>query len=111
MAEINVVGIFSDTFWYIAPIIVTITTTITGFLNQLFNVEKNGVKQAIAWGTAAVLSVVSWAIGAITFGQPVWVGILALCVVTGLSSNGFYDIEVIKKTIKTWFPSKIAIEK
>lgn len=104
---INVAGIFSDAFWYIAPAIVTVTTAVAGFINQLFNVQKNSVKQAIAWGVAAVLSVLSWLIGLISFGTPTWVGVVALCVVTGLSSNGFYDIKAVKKFVKTWFPSKV----
>lgn len=111
MGEINVVGIFSDAFWYIAPIIVTLTTAAAGFINQIFKVEKKGVKQLIAWATASVFSVVSWAIGAITFGQPVWLGVVALCVTTGLSSNGLYDIDTIKKFIKTWFPDKVSVQK
>lgn len=110
MEAINVIGIFSDAFWYVAPTIVTITTAVAGFFNQIFNVQSNTVKQVIAWALAAVLSVASWAIGAISFGQPVWVGVVALAVVTGLSSNGFYDIEVIKKFIKSWFPNKAIVK-
>ena len=97
--ETNLIGIFSDTFWYVAPIIVAVTTSVTGFLNQWFKVEQNWLKQVMSWGVASVLSVVSWLLGLITFGTPTWVGVVALCVVTGLSSNGFYDISVIKSFV------------
>ena len=96
-------GIFSQSFWYMAPIIVSLTTTIAGIINQTLNIQKSWGKQAIAWGVASILSVLSWALNFIAFSQPVWVGILALCIVTGLSSNGFYDIPEIKKFINKWF--------
>lgn len=111
MLEVNLGGFFSEAFWYIAPTIVTLTTAIAGAINQWFKVESNGAKQAVAWGVAALLSVAAWGLKLITFTQPVWVGIVALSVVTGLSSNGFYDIEVIKKFVKTWFPDKVTVQK
>ena len=110
MEIVNVSGIFSDAFWYIAPIIVTIATAVAGFFNQVFKVQNNSVKQVIAWVVASVLSVLSWLFGFISFGTPVWVGVVALCVVTGLSSNGFYDISVIKKFVKSWFPDSATVK-
>jgi hypothetical protein len=97
--ETNLIGIFSDTFWYVAPIIVALTTSVTGFLNQWFKLEQNWAKQLVSWAVASVFSVASWALHLITFGTPVWAGVVALCVVTGLSSNGFYDIDVIKRFV------------
>jgi hypothetical protein len=55
---------------------------------------------------ASGLSVGSWALNIIAFGNPVWLGIVALCIVVGLSSNGFYDIPTIKNFIDTWFKTK-----
>jgi len=92
-------GIFSTAFWYVAPIIISITTFITGLFNNCFHIEKNWVKQLVSWIVAAGLSVGSWAIHFITFGEPVWLGVVALSIVTGLSSNGFYDIEAIKSFV------------
>ena len=111
METINVAGIFSESFWYIAPLIVTLTTAIAGFINQQFKVQNNTVKQVIAWALASLLSVAAWLLKFIAFGSPVWVGVVALCVVTGLSSNGFYDINVIKKFVKSWFPDKVTVQK
>ena len=111
METINVVGIFSDAFWYIAPLIVTLTTAIAGFINQQFKIQNDTVKQVIAWALSSLLSVASWLLKFIAFGSPVWVGVVALCIVTGLSSNGFYDIKVIKKFIKSWFPDKVTVQK
>lgn len=110
MEIVNVSGIFSDAFWYVAPVIVTVTTAVAGFLNQVFKVQNNTVKQVIAWAVASVLSVLSWLVGLISFGTPVWVGVVALCVATGLSSNGFYDISVIKKFVKSWFPDSATVK-
>jgi len=100
----NVVnGIFSEAFWYIAPILVALTTALTGVINQLFNVKGSTVKQVISWVVGAGVSVCAWGLGCIGFGDPVWLGVVCLCVVVGLSSNGFYDINVIHNFIDTWF--------
>ena len=105
-------GIFSEAFWYIAPILVTITTALAGLVNQGI-VEKfvpeqhrGWLKQLVAWIIGAGLSVGAWGLKLIAFGDPVWVGVVALCAVVGLSSNGVYDIEFIKKWIDTWFKKK-----
>ena len=98
--ETNIIaGIFSEAFWYVAPIIITITTTLTGFLNQWFKIDQNWLKQVLSWAVASVFSVASWLLGLISFGNPTWLGVVALCIVTGLSSNGFYDINVIKSFV------------
>ena len=104
-----ITGIFSEAFWYIAPILVTLTTALAGLFNQgvieKFVPEQHRawLKQLVAWLIGAGLSVIAWAIKVITFGNPVWLGVVALCVVVGLSSNGIYDIQFIKNWIETWF--------
>ena len=105
----DITGIFSEAFWYIAPILVTLTTLFAGLINQgiveKFVPEQHRawLKQLIAWVVGSGLSVGAWGLKVITFGNPVWLGVVALCVVVGLSSNGFYDIEFIHKWIDTWF--------
>ena len=109
-------GIFSEAFWYIAPILVTLTTTIAGLINQgiiaKYVPEKHQawVKQLIAWVLGAGLSVAAWGIKVIEFGNPVWLGVIALCVVVGLASNGVYDIPFIKNWIEKWFVKKPVVE-
>lgn len=102
----NISGIFSTEFWYIAPILVTLTTTIAGVINQAIKINQAWIKQIISWIIASGLSVGAWALNVITFGSPIWVGIVALCVVVGLASNGFYDIPTIKNFINSWFNKK-----
>lgn len=105
-------GIFSEAFWYIAPILVTLTTTIAGLINQgviaKYVPEKHQawLKQLIAWVLGAGLSVAAWGIKVIEFGNPVWLGVIALCAVVGLASNGVYDIPFIKNWIDKWFVKK-----
>jgi hypothetical protein len=108
----DITGIFSEAFWYVAPILVTLTTVIAGLLNQGI-VEKfvpeqhrSWLKQLIAWVIGAGLSVGAWGVKVIEFGQPVWLGVIALCVVVGLSSNGIYDIPFMRKWIEKWFVKK-----
>ena len=98
-----IIGIFSESFWYIAPILVTSTTAISGFINQLFHVKPSWLKQVISWIVGTGLSVAAWALKLILFGDPIWLGIVCLCIVVGLAANGFYDISFIKNWINSWF--------
>jgi hypothetical protein len=105
-------GIFSEAFWYIAPILVTLTTTIAGLINQgiiaKYVPEKHQawVKQLIAWVLGAGLSCAAWGLKVIAFGNPVWLGVVCLCVVVGLASNGVYDIPFMRGWIEKWFKLK-----
>ena len=105
-------GIFSEAFWYIAPILMTITTFLAGLFNQgvveKFVPEKHRgwLKQLVSWVIGAGLSVGAWGLKVISFGEPVWVEVIALCVVVGLSSNGVYDIKFMKNWISKWFKKK-----
>lgn len=102
----TLIGIFSESFWYVAPILVTLTTALSGLINQGFKINLGWLKQLISWIIGAGLSVAAWALGVITFGQPIWLGVVCLCVVVGLASNGFYDIPTIKNWVNSWFVKK-----
>lgn len=96
-------GIFSESFWWVAPILVTMTTALAGLINQGFKVPYAWLKQLISWVLGAGLSCGAWGLKLITFGDPVWLGVVSLCLVVGLASNGIYDIPTIKNWISTWF--------
>lgn len=102
----SIVGIFSESFWWVAPILVTMTTALAGLINQGLKVQKGWLKQLISWVLGAGLSVGAWALKMVTFGDPVWLGVVCLCLVVGLSSNGVYDIPTIKNWINSWFVKK-----
>ena len=102
----TMVGIFSESFWYVAPILVALTTGLCGLINQSIKIEKSLIKQIISWVIGAGFSVGAWGLKVITFGNPVWLGVVCLCVVVGLASNGFYDIPTIKNWINSWFVKK-----
>lgn len=102
----TLIGIFSESFWYVAPILVSMTVGISGLINQSFNIDKAWLKQLISWIIGVAVSVGAWGIKAITFGNPVWVGVVALCIVVCLSSNGLYDVTTIKNWINSWFVKK-----
>lgn len=95
-------GIFSESFWWAAPILVTLTVALAGVINGALK-TKGFWSQLVAWLVGTGLSVGAWAIKMVTFGDPVWLGIVALCVVVGLSSNGAYDIPTIKAFVDSWF--------
>lgn len=101
-----ILGIFSMEFWWVAPILVALTTALTGTINQGFKIKQPWLKQLISWVIGAGFSVGAWALKLLTFGNPVWLGVVALCVVVGLASNGVYDIPTIKNFIDSWFTTK-----
>ena len=112
----DITGIFSEAFWYIAPILVTMTTFIAGLINQglidKFVPSKHHawLKQLIAWIIGAGLSCAAWGLKVITFGNPVWLGVICLCVVVGLASNGVYDIPFMRGWIEKWFKPKTLVD-
>ena len=99
-------GIFSENFWWIAPILVTMTVAIAGVINGAIKGIKGFWQQVVAWVIGAGLSVGAWGIKAIEFGDPVWLGVVCLCIVVGLASNGVYDIPAIKAFVDSWFTKK-----
>ena len=104
METIN--GIFSEAFWYIAPILASITVTLTGVINGLFKISKGIWPQIVSWIVGACLSVGAYFLKFIEMGDPQWLGVVALCIVVGLSSNGIYDIPTIKAWVGSWFGRK-----
>ncbi len=99
----DITGIFSESFWYMAPILMSITVTITGAINGKFNITKGIWPQVVSWIVGSLLSVGAWLLDFVTMGQPIWLGVVMLCVVVGLSSNGVYDIPTIQNFIKKLF--------
>ena len=105
MIEIN--GIFSESFWYIAPILASITITITGAIKEKFGIMKGIWPQVVSWAIASLLSVAAWLFGFVQVGEPTWLSVVALCACVGLSSNGIYDIPIIKEFINRISPKKL----
>lgn len=99
----TILGIFSESFWWVAPILVSLTTTLAGLINQGFKVPYGWLKQLISWVIGAGLACGAWGLKLVTFGDPVWLGVVCLCLVVGLASNGIYDIPFIKGWIDKWF--------
>ena len=112
----DITGIFSEAYWYIATILVTMTTFIAGLINQglvdKFVPSKHHawLKQLIAWVIGAGLSCAAWGLKVIAFGNPVWLGVICLCVVVGLASNGVYDIPFMRGWIEKWFKPKTLVD-
>lgn len=96
-------GIFSESFWYIAPLLMVATVALAGLINGAFKITKGIWPQVVAWAVGAALSVTAWALKLIEFGDPIWLGVVMLAIVVGLSSNGVYDIPTIKAFVDKWF--------
>ena len=99
---IDIIGIFSESFWYMAPILASITMAGTQALKTKFGITGFWI-QATSWILSAILSVGSWLLGLINLGEPTWLSIIALCACCGLASCGYYDIPTIKELVKKWF--------
>ena len=98
--------LFTTDFWYMAPILSTVTVFIAGLINGKFNIVNGFWPQLVAWITGSVLSVGAWFFELVAVGEPTWVAVIVLCGVVGLSSNGIYDIPTIKNFIDKRFTSK-----
>lgn len=105
-------SIFSESFYWLAPVLAILTTALAGLINRLFKIEKPWLKQLISWIISIVLAIVTWLIepALIVYGEPKWLAIIAMAVIVGLSSNGIYDIPTIKNWINTWFEKKPKVE-
>ena len=102
----TMISVFSESFWYIAPFLVSLTTILTGVINKEFSINKNFVKQLISWIIGSLLSISSWSLGFVNLNEPTWFSVTSLCIVVGLASNGFYDIPTIKNWINSWLVKK-----
>lgn len=98
--------LFTDAFWYYAPILSMLTVAIAGAINGKFDITKGFWPQLTAWITGAVLSVGGWFIGLVPLGEPTWLAVVCLCGVVGLSSNGIYDIPFIKNIVDQLLPKE-----
>lgn len=101
--------LFTDEFWYFAPILSSLTVMIAGAINGKFNITDGIWPQLVAWITGSVLTVAGWFLGFVPLGEPTWLAIVCLCGVVGLSSNGIYDIPFIKNIIDKLFPTKAKV--
>lgn len=105
----NLTEIFNDQFWYMAPVLVTLTTLLAGAINQAAKFQSGVLKQVIAWVVGALLSCGSILLGFL--GDCIgWQSYVALSLVVGLSSNGVYDVSVIRNWIGTWFTKTVDTE-
>ena len=99
---IDIMGIFSESFWYVAPIIVSITMALTQAINTKFNIQ-GWYQQLVSWIVAAALAAGAWGLNFVSLGTPTWLSLIAFMAVCGLSSNGVYDVPAIKALIEKWF--------
>ena len=110
MEGISIIGIFSESFWYMAPILMSLTVSITGVINGKFNITTGIWPQIVSWVVGALLSAGAWFFNFVSLGEPTWLSLIALMITVGLSSNGLYSIEAIKDFVNSWF-SKMKLVK
>lgn len=93
---------FTENFWAVAVLLAALTTPITSFLNEKFNL--NGVwKQVVAWLVSIVLVAGSYFLNLVQFSEPFYVSVPLTGLLVGLSANGIYDIPTIKNALSKWF--------
>ena len=103
----DVSTLFTKDFWYYAPILSVMTTTVTGAINGKFNITTGFWPQLVSWLVGIVLTLIGYFTGIVPLGEPTWLAIVCLCAVVGLSSNGIYDIPFIQSIIDKMLPKKV----
>jgi hypothetical protein len=98
---------FNDNFWAAVSLISMITVPVTSAINLKFQPKKFW-KQVVSWGVSFVLTVICYFIGMLHLSTPVWLSILFTGIISGLSSNGIYDIPTIKSKITAWIGALVA---
>ena len=98
--------LFTEEFWYMTPILSSITVFLTGLINGKFKIVKGIWPQVVSWAVGSLLSVGAWFFELVHVGEPTWLAVVVLCGVVGLSSNGIYDIPTIKEFIDKLFPKR-----
>ena len=93
---------FSEKFWATWVAIVAMVLMITAAINNKLNVKKPW-NQIIAWGVSAILTVGCYFLGLIHVAEPEWLSLIAVSLVSGLASNGVYDIPTIKSFVNNLF--------
>ena len=92
----TILGIFSESFWWVAPILVSLTTALAGLINQGFKVPYGWLKQLISWVIGSGLACGAWGLKLVTFGDPVWLGVVCLCLVVNPTLNEWDIINSIR---------------
>jgi hypothetical protein len=94
-----------ESMWYIIPILASITMAATQALKTKFSMNSVWT-QVTSWVISIVLSVGGWYLGIAPVGEPVWVSLIALGLMTGLISNGLFDLKTIREWIEKLFSLK-----
>lgn len=93
---------FSENFWATAILLATLTTPITAFINEKFNLNKVW-KQVMAWIVSIVLVIGSYFLNLVSFNEPTYITVPFTGILVGLSANGIYDIPTVKNALLNWF--------
>ena len=94
-------NLFTDAFWATATFISVIVVYLTSTINAKLNL-KGIWKQVISWVLSIGFTVGAYFLNIISVADPVWLSLIGIGIVVGLSSNGIYDIPFIKSTMKSW---------
>ncbi len=105
-----IINFFTENFWATCTVLAALVITLTGWINAQFSVKKKIWKQVISWTLSIGLTTGTYFLGLVNMGEPVWLSIILTGAVVGLSSNGIYEISVIKSLVNNTFKKLLGLK-
>lgn len=105
----TLVSFFNENLWLAVYLVAMLTVPITSALNIKLNVETKW-KQIVSWITSFVLTGILYFTNVFSDLGSWYIVIPVVGLISGLSSNGIYDIPTIKKYVNDWL-TKILVFK
>lgn len=88
----------NELYWVIFAAVATVASSLSAAIIGGFGIKIVWAKRLISWASAVALTFGAWAIHLLPgLGEPAWVFVLLQGICIGLTSNGIYSIEAIKK--------------
>ncbi len=97
----------NELYWVIFAAVATVASSLSAAIIGGCGIETKWVKRVISWVSAIALTFGAWAINLLPgLGEPAWVFVLLQGICIGLTSNGIYSIDAIKKFYALVFKEK-----
>lgn len=92
-------ALFTENFGATVSVLVALVMTVTNAINNRFTFNSTW-KQVVSWVVSVVLTIGTYFLGLTTVGEPAWLSLILTGLAVGLVSNGFYDIDGIRKVVQ-----------
>lgn len=93
----------TESAWYVAVMLMSIAMFLTGAIIGVCKIKNGWPRRIISWIVPIILSMAAYFIGLYQVTEPVWLGIVTMCIVVALASNGLFEIPAMKAFIEMLF--------